>query len=106
MITATSSAIRHIKLLLSDYSEETLLRISIIGGKCAGLAYKLDFTEEATPADKIVEQEGIKFLIDAKSALFLKGLVLDYNGGLNGTGFSFFNPNATKSCGCGTSFSV
>lgn len=106
MISATNSAIKHIKLLLADYSEETFLRISIVGGKCAGMAYQLDFTEDATPQDKIIEQEGVKFLVDPKSALFLKGLVLDYNGGLNGTGFSFFNPNATKSCGCGTSFSM
>jgi len=106
MMSATQSALKQIKLLSVEYSNEAFLRVFVIGGGCSGLSYKLDFTEEATPADKIVEQEGIKFLIDAKSALFLKGLVLDYNGGLNGTSFSFFNPNTTKSCGCGTSFSV
>jgi iron-sulfur cluster assembly protein len=70
------------------------------------MSYKLDFQKEATPQDKIFEHEGVKIFVDPKSFLYIKGLSLDYEGGLNGTGFTFKNPNATKSCGCGTSFSV
>ncbi len=70
------------------------------------MSYKLEFQKEAAPNDKIFEQDGVKVFIDPKSYLYVKGLTLDYQGGLNGTGFNFTNPNATKSCGCGTSFAV
>jgi iron-sulfur cluster assembly protein len=70
------------------------------------MSYKLEFQKEANPSDKVFEQDGVKIFVDAKSYLFVKGLTLDYSGGLNGTGFTFQNPNASKSCGCGTSFSV
>lgn len=82
------------------------LRVSVVGGGCSGMSYKLDFQKEPQPTDKIFEQDGVKVFIDPKSFLFIKGLELDYSGGLNGTGFTFKNPNASKSCGCGTSFAV
>jgi iron-sulfur cluster assembly protein len=82
------------------------LRIAVVGGGCSGMSYKLDFQKEPAANDKVFEQDGVKVFVDAKSYIFLKGLTLDYSGGLNGTGFTFQNPNATKSCGCGTSFSV
>ncbi len=82
------------------------LRIAVVGGGCSGLSYKLDFQKEPAANDKIMEVEGIKIFVDPKSFLYIKGLTLDYSGGLNGTGFTFQNPNATKSCGCGTSFAV
>ena len=78
----------------------------MVGGGCSGLSYKLDFAKEPMPTDKIFEQDGVKVFIDPKSFLYVRGLSLDYQGGLNGTGFSFQNPNAAKSCGCGTSFAV
>jgi iron-sulfur cluster assembly protein len=70
------------------------------------MSYKLEFQMEALPDDKIFEQDGVKLFVDPKSFLFIKGMELDYQGGLNGTGFTFINPNATKKCGCGTSFAV
>jgi iron-sulfur cluster assembly protein len=82
------------------------LRVAVVGGGCSGLSYKLDFQKEPQPQDKVFEQDGVKIFIDPKSFLYLKGLTLDYSSGLNGTGFTFKNPNASKSCGCGTSFAV
>jgi len=70
------------------------------------LSYKLDSQKEPLATDKVFEIDGVKVFIDPKSFLYVKGLTLDYSGGLNGTGFTFKNPNATKSCGCGTSFAV
>jgi iron-sulfur cluster assembly protein len=82
------------------------LRIAVVGGGCSGLSYKLEFQKEPVANDKVFEQAGVKIFVDPKSFLYVKGLTLDYSGGLNGTGFTFSNPNASKSCGCGTSFSV
>ncbi len=107
MITVTSIAIDQIKKIRTEtYTADSFLRVSVVGGGCSGLSYKLDFVSAANPEDKIFEQDGVKLAVDPKSFLFVKGLTLDYSGGLNGTGFAFQNPNATKSCGCGTSFSV
>ncbi len=107
MITVTPIAIEQIKKVRSEgFTPESFLRISVVGGGCSGLSYKLDFVNTANPEDKIFEQDSVKLAVDPKSFLFVKGLTLDYSGGLNGTGFNFQNPNATKSCGCGTSFSV
>ena len=107
MITLSESAVKQIKHL---QAEEKVagggLRVSVVGGGCSGLSYKLDFQKESAPNDKIFEQDGVKVFVDPKSFLYIKGLTLDYSGGLNGTGFNFKNPNAAKSCGCGTSFAV
>ncbi len=107
MITLSQVAVDQIKKIRTEgHTPESFLRVSVVGGGCSGLSYKLDFVNTANPEDKIYEQDGVKVAVDPKSHLFVKGLTLDYSGGLNGTGFSFQNPNATKSCGCGTSFSV
>jgi iron-sulfur cluster assembly protein len=107
MITLTQVALDQIKKIRTEgHTPQTMLRVSVVGGGCSGLSYKLDFVDTQNPDDKVVEQDGLKVVIDPKSSLFVKGLTLDYSGGLNGTGFTFNNPNATKSCGCGTSFSV
>jgi iron-sulfur cluster assembly protein len=107
MITLTQVAADQLKKIRNEgHTPETLLRVSVVGGGCSGLSYKLDFVPTANPEDKTFEQEGVKIVVDPKSFLFVKGLTLDYSGGLNGTGFAFQNPNAAKSCGCGTSFSV
>ena len=82
------------------------VRVAVKGGGCSGLTYDLDITSEELPTDKIVEQHGVKVMVDKKSYIFLAGTELDYSGGLNGKGFVFNNPNAKKACGCGTSFSV
>lgn len=107
MITLTENAVKQIKRIRDDEKVvEGGLRVGVAGGGCSGLSYKLDFVKESLPTDKVFEQDGVKVFIDPKSFLYVRGLTLDYQGGLNGTGFTFQNPNATKSCGCGTSFAV
>jgi len=107
MITLSQNAVTQIIKFRDEAGmPEGGLRVSVVGGGCSGMSYKLDFQKEAEPTDKIFEQDGVKVFIDPKSFLFIKGLELDYSGGLNGTGFTFKNPNASKSCGCGTSFAV
>ena len=69
-------------------------------------SYKLDFVQETTEKDKIFDQDGVRVVVDSKSYLYVNGLELDFEGGLNGKGFVFNNPNAKKSCGCGNSFSA
>ena len=107
MINLTETAVTQIKKFREEEKQpEGGLRISVVGGGCSGLSYKLDFQKEPAATDKVFEQDGVKIFIDPKSFLYVKGLTLDYSGGLNGTGFTFKNPNAAKSCGCGTSFAV
>jgi iron-sulfur cluster assembly protein len=107
MIQLSPNAIKQIQHVQKEENKPNHgLRIAVVGGGCSGLSYKLDFQEAPTAQDKVFEIEGIKIFIDPKSLLYVKGLTLDYSGGLNGTGFTFQNPNATKSCGCGTSFAV
>jgi len=107
MINLTENAVKQIKKFREDEGQpDGGLRIAVVGGGCSGLSYKLDFQKEPAPTDKVFEQDGVKIFIDPKSFLYVKGLTLDYSGGLNGTGFTFKNPNAAKSCGCGTSFAV
>ncbi len=85
---------------------ETFLRIRIVGGGCSGMQYKLDFDTQKNEADKTFSHQGVDVVIDTKSYLYLLGSELDFSGGLNGKGFFITNPNAKKSCGCGTSFAV
>jgi iron-sulfur cluster assembly protein len=82
------------------------LRVAVKGGGCSGLTYDLTITGQERESDKVVEQHGVKVMVDKKSYIFLVGTALDFSDGLNGKGFTFDNPNAKKSCGCGTSFSV
>lgn len=82
------------------------LRVSVVGGGCSGLSYKLDFDNELKPMDQSFEDNGVKLVTDLKSFLYLVNTTLDFSDGLNGKGFFFSNPNASRSCGCGESFSV
>lgn len=82
------------------------LRVGVVGGGCSGLSYKLDFDNETKPMDQIFEDKGMKIVTDLKSFLYLVNTELDYSDGLNGKGFHFINPNASRSCGCGDSFAV
>ena len=82
------------------------LRVAVKGGGCSGLTYDLHITDQELETDKIVEQHGIKVMVDKKSFIYLVGTELEFSDGLNGKGFVFTNPNAKKTCGCGTSFSV
>ena len=82
------------------------LRVGVAGGGCSGLSYKLDFDNELKPMDQVFENNGIKVVTDLKSFLYLVNTTLDFSEGLNGKGFYFNNPNATRTCGCGESFAV
>ena len=82
------------------------LRVSVVGGGCSGLSYKLDFDNEQKPMDQVFEDNGVKVVTDLKSFLYLVNTELDFSDGLNGKGFYFNNPNASRSCGCGESFAV
>ena len=108
MIYVSLEAANQVKKILFEQKkpEGTSLRVSVEGGGCSGLSYKLDFTDQDKSDDKVFEEAGIRVVVDPKSYLYLKGMTLEFSGGLNGTGFGFKNPNATKSCGCGSSFAV
>ncbi len=82
------------------------VRVSVVGGGCSGLSYKLDFDNELGQMDQVFEDKGVKLVTDLKSFLYLVNTTLDFSDGLNGKGFYFDNPNASRSCGCGESFSV
>ena len=82
------------------------LRVGVVGGGWSGLSYKLDFDNEVKPMDQVFEDNGVKVVTDLKSFLYLVNTELDFSDGLNGKGFYFNNPNASRSCGCGESFAV
>jgi len=82
------------------------LRVGVVGGGCSGLSYKLDFDNEVKPMDQVFEDKGIKIVTDLKSFIYLVNTELEFSDGLNGKGFYFSNPNASRSCGCGESFAV
>jgi iron-sulfur cluster assembly protein len=82
------------------------LRVGVKGGGCSGLSYELDFDDSIIEGDSISEDNGIKVVVDKKSLLYLFGTELNFSDGLNGKGFEFVNPNATRTCGCGESFSI
>ena len=102
MIKVSPKAFSEIKRL---NTEGKPLRIAVFGGGCSGLSYKLSF-DDMSDGDKVLECDGTIIIVDKKSALFLAGLVLDFTDGLEGQGFVFNNPNAKKTCGCGSSFGV
>jgi len=92
--------------LESNLDETHFLRVSVQGGGCSGLSYKLDFDNIIKSGDQEFEDNGEKLVLDMKSFLYLAGTELDFSDGLNGKGFQFNNPNATRTCGCGESFAV
>lgn len=87
-------------------TSEFFLRVEVKKGGCSGLSYKMDFDNQQREGDQYFEAHGEKIAVDGQSFLYLIGMTLDYSGGLNGRGFVFNNPNATKNCGCGSSFNV
>lgn len=108
MVTVTDKAKDKILELrnVEGHSEENHIRVGVEGGGCSGLMYNLEFDSQSKPTDMIFEDKGIKIVVDKKSILYLAGTVLDFSDGLNGKGFQFVNPNATRTCGCGESFAV
>lgn len=89
-----------------DLSGDHFVRVSVTSGGCSGLSYTLDFDNEEQENDQIFEDNGVKVVTDLRSFLYLCNTTLEFSGGLNGKGFSFNNPNASRTCGCGESFSV
>jgi iron-sulfur cluster assembly protein len=108
MVTVTDKAKAKIDNLMQDSGLDAsyFLRVSVQGGGCSGLSYNLDFDNEEKKGDQFFEDRGVRFALDMKSFLYLAGTELDFSDGLNGKGFNFHNPNATRTCGCGESFSV
>lgn len=107
-INITDKAVLEIKKIMQENNipENYGLRIGIKGGGCSGLTYTLGFDSESKPSDNIIEKEGLNIFVDMKSFLYLTGTELDYTDGLSGKGFIFNNPNAKRTCGCGSSFSA
>ena len=90
----------------SDKGTDYFLRVSVVSGGCSGLSYKIDFDNTLKPADQVFEDKGMKIVTDMKSVLYLFNTTLDYSDGLDGKGFQFVNPNASRTCACGESFAV
>lgn len=107
LITITDKAIEQIHSISKAENPEGKkgLRLAVSGGGCSGLSYKIEFSD-MKERDNILDFGGVKVLIDPKSVIYLKGIVLDFKDGLNGKGFVFDNPNAKNTCGCGESFSI
>lgn len=106
-LNLTDKAIQQVKALLArDKLTGHGLRVSVADGGCSGFSYKLDFAKEQKPEDVVLEFDDLRVYVDAMSAPYLKGTTIDYETGLYGGGFKFTNPNASGTCGCGTSFST
>lgn len=108
MIYVSDKAREKVARLKEDagLTDDYFLRVSVVGGGCSGLSYKLDFDNESQPKDQLFEDNGVRVVTDLKSFLYLADTTLDFSDGLNGKGFHFSNPNASRSCGCGDSFAV
>ena len=108
MIKVNDRARDKIMTLLSDEgkAQDRFVRVAVQGGGCSGLMYNLDFDSELKEEDKVIEDNNVRIVVDKKSVLYLVGKELDFTDGLNGKGFSFNNPNASRKCGCGESFSI
>jgi iron-sulfur cluster assembly protein len=106
LVKVTEAAARKLDTLRRRDNSGAYLRVRVTGGGCSGLAYKLKFVAEPRGGDLLVESNGASLLIDTKSALYLKGMTLDYSDKLVAGGFKFHNPNAKASCSCGESFAV
>ncbi len=108
MIFVADSAKEKITDILSKekLKQDYFVRVSVVSGGCSGLSYKMDFDNQSRPNDQVFEHNGVKVVCDLKSFLYLFNTTLEFSGGLDGKGFSFNNPNASRTCGCGESFSV
>ena len=108
MITLTPKAASEVKRIIADQSlpEGTALRLGVRGGGCSGFSYSMGLDETVAATDKVMEKDGVKVVVDEKSLMYLDGTEVDFNDGIAERGFVFRNPNATKSCGCGSSFTA
>jgi len=107
VVTLTEKAAEMVKVAMErDGASGYGLRVGVLGGACSGLQYNLSFEETPGADDLVFEQDGVKIFVDLASRPHLQGVTLDYVTGLHGAGFKFLNPNATRTCGCGTSFAT
>ena len=108
MIRLTEAAVAEVKRILVDQraDEDTCLRLGVSGGGCSGFSYVMTFDKESRDDDQIAEYEGLKVLLGNDAVPYLDSMVVDFNDDVNKRGFVFNNPNASDSCGCGSSFSV
>jgi|TARA_R110000796_G_scaffold8846_4_gene30084 iron-sulfur cluster assembly protein len=109
MVNVSDTAANQLQSIFLEENKvpkDNYVRVGVKSGGCSGLSYILDFDDKSSEGDKVVESNGINLLIDKKSLLYLIGTTLEYSSGLNGKGFHWSNPNASRSCGCGESFSL
>jgi len=108
VISITERAVSEVERIVKEQNlpEETVLRVGVKGGGCSGFSYSLGFDDSVQETDQVFEVHGVKVVCDPKSFLYLNGTQLDFEESLMGRGFKFGNPNASKTCGCGESFSV
>ena len=109
MLNVSESAAHKAMELMREeglHPDSAFLRVGVKSGGCSGLSYDMKFVAEAQDGDQLFEDQGVRVLVEKKSLLYLIGTTLEYSGGLNGKGFAFSNPNATRTCGCGESFAV
>lgn len=108
LFVADSAKERIIEVLNSENKSlaDYFVRVSVNSGGCSGLSYKLDFDKELKPTDQVFEDKGIRLVTDLRSFLYVHNTILEFSGGLDGKGFYFNNPNASRTCACGESFSV
>lgn len=109
MIKVSDTASKKIIEMMKDDgfdATKDYVRVGVKSGGCSGLSYELKFDKELTENDKVFEDNDVKIAVEKKSFLYLAGTILEYSGGLNGKGFVFNNPNASRTCGCGESFSL
>jgi iron-sulfur cluster assembly protein len=103
MINVTDNAVRQLQTLLSQRPGNQGLRVEVAKGGCSGLHYEMTLGQQQD-GDAVIERDGVQFFIDDESVSYLQGATLDFTGGLTGTGFRIMNPNASRTCGCGSSF--
>ena len=107
MVIVSEGAAKKLNSLIEESGFKTpFVRVAVKGGGCSGLSYDLSFDTDQQTGDTLVEDKGVQILIDMKSLLYLYGTELDFSDGLNGKGFQFINPNASRTCGCGESFAL
>ena len=108
MLTMTVTATEKVQDFIQEHGAEgdAGLRVAVLPGGCSGFQYKLEFEEAPEEMDQVIESNGVRVFVDAKSSLYLNGVILRYDDGLMGSGFQVENPNARTTCGCGESFSV
>jgi iron-sulfur cluster assembly protein len=108
VISLTERAVKELRRIIQEQKlpETTVVRVGVKGGGCSGFSYSLGFDDTVHENDQVAETEGLRLVCDPKSFLYLNGTQLDFEESLMGRGFRFGNPNASKTCGCGESFSV